>query len=625
MGYSFDYFSKEIKQKPELLPLVLSWIKYLSSEFCQRQAKGKTEMEFASIVLLTREKNIPPELLQFLVKNIYMALRENRTDAIQKALNQTANTVTPNILQSLKALKTILYLPVQDSTGRRSIFSWFSKKPLKSDATKTFISSSGNTKAGEQTFISSGDPFSSDQTFISSPAPKAKIKASEPISLDQNFREALEHSHPLEEAKIKGRELNLMQRLTSHWHSQKVKTILSTNSPLVDIEIETLRMQTIVSLNKASSVLVWSSFPKEEDLRTCKPEIFFKLLQAISQREDIPSSAKPLLAQLKNSLTIRNKLLTDPQIIPNILQQGIRSWNHTLDRLSDLTTDKKINKKIWAYLQYVSHVKIVEESEIFRRKFLDCSNSEELDKLLSQYSPTKNIVKKYPALGFISALQKVKACYDQDPGGLIRYMNKYLGVYGEANTKEKLSKLLLTNEADASIAKEIQGCKTLVALQEKLGKLSQRIATSSYAEKLQTLIAMFLDPNQHLAFQQFCISLNGYSPSIRHKITNIVRQSMQKELNEKIVMLYQNSNSSSLSRLLDLYKILENTRYHDPMIQIYTYDAKILLEKLQNIKASNDPNLPQLAKHIISNPLVPKEFLDLIVEGKRSQSRARQI
>lgn len=617
MAYSFDHFAKTIKQKTEILPLVIAWLQYLSTSFGQRQARGKTEQEFANIVLTAREQDLPPEIMQFLLHNIYPFLRDERLKPIQETLAQLPDPPTSNLVQSFKLLRNIMSLPVTEAAGKRSLFGWLAKKGASSNKPANPLD--------EQTFISAGPPVAKKpptKAMDSLLFHEDTIASSKPAPMDKKLEAVLRQQEEAADTVPLGRSLSLMQRLTSSWGDAKVQTILKIGSPLMDVELETLRMQTLVSLKKPASVLVWKDVPKEEELKASKPDEFFKMLQGISNRPDVGSKVRALLTQLKNGLTIRTKLLSDPQIIRNILHEGLRSFHHTLDRLSQMTDQAKINKKIWAYLHHLVHAKLLEESDVFRRKFLACTSCEQLEDLLAEYRPTRNILKKYPNLKLIVAIQKTKVGYDRDPGNLMRVMNKCLGVYGEANIKDKLSRLFLTSEADAAIAKEILSQSSVSGVQAKLAKLQSKPNIAPTAQKLSTLISTFLDIHQHLGFPQFVASINQSAPAIRQKLIALMRQYIQKELSDRLSKLLH-SSEPAMQRLAELQKILDSTRYHDSAIQMYGYDTKTIYEKLQAIKPSQDPNLMQMAKHIFSSPQIPAAFFELVVKGKKAIYRAR--
>ncbi len=610
MPYSFDHFAKEIKKQPGSFPAVMQWLEYLSSSFCQRQAKGKTELEFANIVLLAKERDLPKNMLEFLVKNIYLHLRDDRQAVIEAILPQLSKT---DIAGSLKLLRKILSTPIaiQETARKGSLFSWFKKTPQPQTSPKsdeTIVSSLPKTSLAPNALW--------DETLVSSQQPTATPPKPKPGPLDAMFEDALE-SVPMETLMVSGRSMSIIERFTSRWSSAKVETILSTGSPFQDAELESLRMQTLVTLNRPGSVLAWTSFPKEQELYTSKHEIFIKLVQGMSTRSDLNPKVRALLTNLKNSINIRAKLLTEPGILCNIIKQGMHSFQHTLDRLTELTDNKKINQKIWEYLHWITHNELMKQSDVFRKKLLDCQTCEDLDKILEQFSVSASILKKYPNLGIIQSIHQIKTTYSKYPSSLIKILNKYLGVHGEVNIKEKMSKLLLTSEAEAKIFQELSGSKSLGQLQERLGKLQSKPDLIGIVEKLGTLLDTFLDINNHFSFSQFITSLNTFAPVIRHKVVALVRPEIQKEIKDKFASIIA-SPESAADKLFALTKVLENPRYHDNFIQMYGYEVKVLLEKVQSIKPGNEPNLSHLVRHIISNPQAPDTFIEIIAEGKHT-------
>lgn len=467
-----------------------------------------------------------------------------------------------------------------------------------------------------------------DETLVASSPIKKKVQEDETImasrkkdSLSHELHQVLEEKGENTLFSSKPR-LSIVQRWSMKLSQKKAQTILSTALPLEDYELEAVRTQTLVSLHSTPSVIEWPTSLKEKELEKIKAGDLLKILNSYLARKDITGQNRLAINQLKNALIVRTKLLTEESILINIINQGYRSFCHTLDRLSLLTSGKKINKKIWDYLHQETENRLMEQSENFRKQILSMKNCEELTSLLDKYTlKSTTILKKYPSLKIISDLKNIQKSYQSKPDRLIAILNQFLGTYGEVNIKEKLSRLLLTSEVDAKICKEILRLNTLPELLQKLEKLKNTQETSSTANKLLTLIRTYIEPGEKVAFSSFATSLNIFSPALSQKALSIVRHGIAKELKGEIHSLLQ-SQESSLSRLLNLLKLLKNPRYEDPSVLIFGYSPSVLSDKIQSINPAVGPDLERVCKHILSSSEIPANFISLVLEGKKAQYKA---
>lgn len=197
-------------------------------------------------------------------------------------------------------------------------------------------------------------PKMEEETLLASPQIKKRVVEDETImssplsrELHQVFEEKEEHTFAAHKPK-----LSVVQRWSMKISQKKAQTILSTAFPLNDYEMESVRTQTLVSFHNAASVIEWPSSLKEKELEKTKPQDFLKILNFFLTKGDLSGQNRSAVTQLKNALIVRTKLLTEESIIINIINQGYRSFCHTLDRLAFLTSNKKINKNAWEYLYF---------------------------------------------------------------------------------------------------------------------------------------------------------------------------------------------------------------------------------------------------------------------------------
>ena len=409
---------------------------------------------------------------------------------------------------------------------------------------------------------------------------------------------------------------NLKTNLTK-WVRHREQTILATGTPLADSDLESFRVETLVSFN-AAAALMWVRLPQEDALLQAKPKDFFRLLVGLATQPGLSREQSQFLAQLKNSLTVRSRLLTQPEIIVNIITQGIRSFLHTLDRVAAITSNKKCNKKITEYLKVVSETDVIAHAALFRKEIEVCQHQEDLERILARYKfDSYSTIKQYGDLKIIKAVKQVFEAYERDPRNLTRILNKYLGANSEANTKAKLAKLLVTSDLDAELLKKIGKEKSLQGIVAVLDTRKQTPQLAPHAEKLCQLVKIFAAPENRSSFADFKTSLNIFSPLLVSKVVAIGKSTVYQEFLNAVSLVLKSSDAA-LDRLQELDKILTSTRYHEPGILLYGYPPKVVYEKIHSVDG-RAPNVENLLKHILTSSTVPQPFFALIAEAKREQ------
>lgn len=624
--YSFRKLSKEVKSNPAILYDISRFIRYLCSPSSKRLAKGKNADIFVNVLLhVMQDQKLPKSMTTFFIKAIFPYLDSGKTLYM---LDQVEKLSPKKVDESLKLLQQIINLDFMERLPKPKGFfaSWGFGKKKQNLKDETFVSSpefedetvaASYKKSSSSKRKKSGSSNSARVKKLNENIEKVKNKIHKNAQVEQELLDAFKEETIFSSPRSK---LSPFKRLTSKF-SMKVETVLSTSSPLQDSELETLRVQTLVAFDKRASIQKWIPYAKEGGLYEAKPKDFLKTIKAHSLMNLSPS-AKQTIDYVKNALMIRTKLLTEKDIIVNIINKGTRSLNHTIDRLSGLTNNKKLNKKIWQYLFYVVNNKLLQYDNIFRKNLESCNSTEKLNKVLDCFELESNsIFSKYPNLKIVRSVKKIKQGYDKNPGKIVKLMNKYIGKHGEVNIKAKLDQLLLSSAADLEILRKIKNEKDIWSLERKLLKINSPTLKSS-ATQLAELIHTFLDPtNNKLSFKQFKAGFNSFSEAIGTRISIIARQSLQKFLNKEIQSLIT-SNQDASEKMHDLRKILRNPRYDEPSIKIYGYKAKDLDDKIQSINF-RAPDLKRIIKHILSNK-VPDSLVQIIIESKKQKGKAGQ-
>ena len=640
--YSFHQLEKQVRQQPQLLSHICEFINYLTSASCKRLAEGKSEAEFANVlVFILEDKKLSPELAKFVTRKIFPYLEQKATKQAKQKLTQVSGRDLDGDLAILKE--------IFDSGSRSGLLGWFKEKLTPDD--ETLVSSATTKKTGKRK-----KEQAEDETLVTSPARKAsqdkkaasnqngddetiavsgeKKKSKKSVRIHRVRKDSgsessmqgdllqLFNEETIHSASGRGGRLGAWNRLTAKLNLRS-QTVLSTASPLVDQELETLRVQTLVALNASGTLLSYITLPRESDLLKARPQDILKILKGIAAQSSLDKAAWEFLNKLKVAINVRNKLLSERQIIVNIINQGLRSFHHTLDKLARLTTNKKLNRKLWEYLHYFAEQDLIAHAADFRKELERCRTCDELDSFLTRYTmESRSVFRKYSDLEIIRSVKRIKYEYDRKPKKLMRIMNRHLGANGEANIKDKLSQLLLTSAADADIFDIVRKEKNLRHLLARLEKLSQRKLFSDSASSLANLLRAFVDSSNKFSFLQFKTSLNSLAPVLRNTILAIARHSLKQELTEQIGQILREENDVA-TKLEAVIYLFADPRYHDNLIQLYGHPVKTLEEKIQSI-SSTAPDLERLVPHVFSGSQMPKKMLRLIIDGKKARTLASQ-
>ncbi len=558
-NYSFEKFTSELKKEPTLLVEIISFIEYVTTPASRKMAQGKTPQEFANVLSFLVENNkLSQDMLKFLAERIFYYLESGKIAVLQQRLAQVKQA--KNVAKSLSPLRTLL-----DSSAITQRSSQIKKS---------------------STFVSSDPPKIRQrlETFISSP-----VK-----SITRMFKKNVS---PL---------------------SNRFETILGTNSPLESDELEDLRAQTLVSLNNKQSSIKWIALPQQDNLKKSKPKDFVKTLKGFEVMSELSREQRQVVSSLRNSLLIRAKLLTEEEIICNIINQGKRSFYHTLNRLSNLTNHRGVNKKSRSYLLAVSDEKLKKHAEIFRDRLDKCNSLQSLDSNLGKYTlASSSIYRLYADLRIIRSVKQVRDKFNQNPQKLEALMNKYLGTYGEANLKVKLNELLASNIVDAYIYKQIHRTKNVSQAVEALRKISSHNDIGKTATKVIHLLERIIDSGNRVSFQNFQTSLNFVSDGVRTKLQLLVR----KELKDSLLAQVSQVSSSSLSpseKLMKVRNFLQNPCYHDSEITLFGESPFHLDKKIDHVKGL-ESQLSQMISYHFPNPKIPSWFFEILEKGKSEE------
>ncbi|WP_372369914.1 hypothetical protein [Candidatus Uabimicrobium sp. HlEnr_7] len=567
MPYTIKNFKKDLIARPSLVPLVLLFSRQLMGKNIKKFAEGKSATEFANVVVLVLNTNIPQTTAKFLAYNLYPQVKGN-SQSVLKSLakwekEKNHNKVIKSFCNVLQ--KNRLSLTQKNVTPKKKLGVWRNRiqtisasKKVIGKRVKTIIQSSP--RAMKNLFR--------EETFTSASAP---IK--------------------------------------------KSKTILGTNSPLQDKELEDLRVQTLVSFHKQKPK-PWTAIPNEREFLRARAKDVFKILRSISLMTSLSKEQKKFVTFLKNTLMIRSKLLWENEIIVNIVNQGTKSYNHTLDRLSLICSKKSINRKIRDYLHCCTEVHLKKHGESFRKQFERTSTTKELDKLLDKYPlQSTTIVKKYRNLTVIYQIKNIVRAYNRNPQKLASIMNKYLGRYGETNIKNKLQKLLVSNSGDMTIFRKIQNERNITSCLNTLKKCERNVTV----DKILELTSSFMRPENKITFSGFKASLNFVCSPLSNKIETLMKAHLVLELNKETkALLY--SKEPAASRLSLLLKLFTLAKYQQSSISIFETSPRGVADKIKVIKASSLQQLQRNIQHSFPSPQFPKNLRVLIEQAKQNQS-----
>jgi hypothetical protein len=453
--------------------------------------------------------------------------------------------------------------------------------------------------------------------MVNKPGDEAAKRGKKAGAVDRSLMEVL-HEETFSSASLSPWK-SLKRNLTSFMR-RKEQTILEIRSPLADSELESFRAETLVSFD-AGTVIPWTAVPNEESLAQAKGKDLLRVVSGLAGHSNLSREQSNLISRFKNSLVIRSRLLTQTEIILNIVNHGIRSYLHTLEKLAQITTNKKINKKIAEYLKAISEPEVVAHGAQFRKDFDACQTHEELDRLMVRYVlNSMSTIKSYKELHIIRALKQLLQSYAKEPQNLQKILNKYLGSYGEANIKNKLSQLLVTSTSDAEILKKIGKERDLQALLAAVGKSKSQPQSGQHAEKLSQLLKSFVDPHSRVGFGEFKASLNLFSPLLVSKICSVAKDSLSKELQKEVSRTLAASGDAT-QHLQDLDRLLTNPRYNEAQVTLYGYPPQLIYDKIHSVDGRS-PNAENLLRHILSNAQVPPRLFLLVTEAKRELVKA---
>ncbi|BBM82205.1 hypothetical protein [Candidatus Uabimicrobium amorphum] len=566
MPYTVKDFEQDLLSKPSRVKPVLLFCKQLMGKNMQKFAAGKSATEFANVVILVLDTNVPQQTAKFLAYNLYPHVKGNSQPILKSIGKWEKEKNTRKVVKSLCSVlqKSRLSLTQKNSVPKKKGF-WGNRIATISASKKVI----GNRV---KTIMQSG-----------------------PRAMKNLFRE---ETFTSASAPIK-----------------KNKTILGTNSPLKDKELEDLRVETLVSFNKQKPH-AWVAIPNERELLRARPVDVFKILRSISLMINLTREQKKFVNFLKNTLMIRSKLLWEDEIIINIINQGMRSYNHTLDRLSKICTKRNVNRKIRDYLHCCTEIRLKKHGNLFRKQFDRVANIQSLDKLLDSYTlQSSTVVRKYKDLAIISNVKNLLRAYNRNPQKLDVLMNKHLGKHGETNIKSKLRTLLVTSGSDMEIFRKIQREKNIQGCINVL----RRSSGDATVSKLLGLIDSFMRPENRTTFGGFKASLNFVCPALASRVEALMKSHVVLELNRETKTLL-NSKEAAITRLNSLTKLLMMPKYQQANISIFETSPRSVADKIKVIKGSNSQQLKRNIEHSFPSPEFPKSLRNLVTQAKQDQS-----
>lgn len=570
--YNWDQFSQYLRRNPQFLPRIGDLLQYLTKASYEKWCADKTAEEFGKFVLFVWEDTtLSQDAVQFLAQKVFPYLQAEQASRLMEKIE---NFPTDDAAEAIRVLgKIIDSSPQTKKPGTGKIDGPQEVKPV-----------------------------------------RAQIRRSVPANtpMDGALREAIKE----ETFCIAG-----AAPTTSFWTKlfPQKKNSLLVAAPLHDQELESLRVETLVSVRAAT--LPWISLPEEKDLLASKAKDVLKIVTAMAGSHNLSREQQQSIQQVKNAMLVRTKLLTQSEIVLNIINQGMRSFQHTLDRISQVVGNKKINKKLREHLQLKAEEQLAAHGTLFRKQLESCQGLVDFENLMERYPLESHSTVKYYA--DIRIIRSVKLAYDsyaRAPEKLTQILNKHMGVHGEVNIKAKLSQLLLTSTVDLALLKKIERESNLSRLIDKLNKIQSHPQATIHVKKLYQLLKGFADPECNSTLAELKAGLNELSPPLAKKIHAIARQSIQREVQREAESILK-SRADTVDALQRLENLPANPRYHDPGLTLYGYTVENFGDKLNSID-SHASNLEYLIQHVFPSDRVPKELHALILSAKKEQLKA---
>ena len=289
-----------------------------------------------------------------------------------------------------------------------------------------------------------------------------------------------------------------------------------------------------------------------------------------------------VLADIKNSLLLRGKKLTQAGTTLQIINDGKGVLKRELKKMSAITRSGRLNDKIKQYFLHLIECQLRDHEEIFRRGVEGCRNSYQLESFLENYPLTSmSIVKRYKFLYIIQAVTRIKKQTQRHPEKIGKLLDKFLVKQKDLHIRMTLERLQTSDCSDTILdnvlrERDLDGLLTLLKSYERNNELRQT------AMQIHSLITAFLDPASKATIEELKVALNFIPANLRNKISLLVRRHIVQELDQRLDQLSK-INSPQLC-LKELLEILKNPRYNYSTITVFGFASEELRQRIESIR-----------------------------------------
>lgn len=367
--------------------------------------------------------------------------------------------------------------------------------------------------------------------------------------------------------------------------------------------------------------LSWSYPAHLKKLYECEAKDTFRVLKGITALDKLSKDEQKTLTQLKETMVIREKVLTQPEASLDMINYGMKKFHRVLKYAGNLTNVPRLNKKIAAYFLHVVESHTEEAAKVFRQGIENCSSYPQLKCFMKRYPLYRlSVVEHYKTLQVILLVYNIIRDFEENPQNLTSILNRYLGACGEVNVRNHLVKVLIASHITERIWEVLEEERHLEGMLKKLERL-KKSHCKGMADSLHKVLTTFLSGDGKFTFTDLQASINFMPEKIQKRITLVMRQKLEEDLLIRVnTVLMRHGNY--LKRLQDLRLYFVDPRYHGASISIFGYHPQKLEEKISRLDSSYDST--SKLRHIFSHPQIPENFLELIEKAQRAQVAAQE-
>lgn len=361
---------------------------------------------------------------------------------------------------------------------------------------------------------------------------------------------------------------------------------------------------------------------KRKSLIDCNSNDFLPTVKGMLLSSKLEDSQREILTQMKDSLLIRQKMLTQPETVLDIINYGEKTFHKILQSLSQITNKRKINRQIYHYLLQQIEPLLINHHTDFRREIQKTAHLQGLKNLLSKY-PLKRLstVSKYKELQIIYKTKCITREYEKTPHKLIAILNLYLGTTGETNIRKVLPKILHTNDINLRVINALYGDRYLEDLLKTLRELQKQAQCKNIALPLEQIINSFFS-NKKFSFTEFKTSLNFVPGKLQSRIAALVRRKLQEQLTVQVNNILV-QEGRYIRRYNDLLAHLQCAQYEGADLVLYGVAPQNIAQRIKSI-TYQERTIDRAIQHAFSELKIPHDLVTLIKKAKSAQQLVQQ-